>query len=89
MNFGTGRSKHEDPVKYFNAFVHLIPEYCKDEDGRLAGNPDQWWSHVISYSLYLGLAVGMFDEHLAKKIKGGMTPGITETSDLVLRDLMG
>ena len=74
---------------YLKVFYDFIPEYLVDESEHLHGSPEDWQQNVISYSFFLGIGVGLFDEKLRDYLVDGMTPGMLDTSNLILKGFDG
>lgn len=85
FGFRDNNSNENDSEKYLNVFLCLIPEFCVDQDDKLVGAPEEWQPRIISYSLYLGLAIGDLDKRLCQKLlEGVVSAGLVQTSDLAL-----
>ena len=74
---------------YLKVFFDFIPEYLVDESEHLHGSPEDWQHNVISYSFYLGIGIGLFDEKFRDYLVDGMTPGMLDTSNLILKGFDG
>ncbi len=64
--------KPDDYEQYADYFLTVIPRYYCEEDGSLSGPPEFWQRNILSYSLYLGLGVTIFDRPYAHKLLHGL-----------------
>jgi hypothetical protein len=64
--------KPGDYEQYADYFLSVIPNYCREEDGSLSGPPEFWQRNVLSYSLFLGLGVAIFDRPYANTLLHGL-----------------
>jgi len=64
--------KPGDYEQYADYFLSVIPNYCREEDGSLSGPPEFWLRNILSYSLFLGLGVTIFDRPYANTLLHGL-----------------